>query len=114
MDAAEQDLWSAIGDPTRKQLLDAMLSAPGATATSLAEELPVTRQAVAKHLAILERVGLVESRRAGREVRFSVEPRRLEGAAAAMAHAAAAWDQRLAMIKQLAEAAVEKAQTSSR
>jgi DNA-binding transcriptional ArsR family regulator len=104
--ALEADaLWAAVGDPTRRRLLDALLALGEATATRLSGELPVTRQAVAKHLAVLDRVGLVAGRRAGREVRYMVRPDRLDEASRAMARAAAAWDQRLASIKDLAEAA---------
>jgi ArsR family transcriptional regulator, cadmium/lead-responsive transcriptional repressor len=67
-------------------------------------ELPFTRQAVAKHLAILARAGLVEARRHGREVHYSVQPERLDAAVQAMADAAARWDRRLQAIKRLAEA----------
>ena len=54
------ELWAAIADPTRRRLLDALLAHGEATATVLAGDVPVTRQAVAKHLAILDRAGLVE------------------------------------------------------
>jgi ArsR family transcriptional regulator, cadmium/lead-responsive transcriptional repressor len=98
-------LWAAVGDPTRRRLLDTLLSLGEATATTLSGELPVTRQAIAKHLAVLDRVGLVAGRKEGRQVLYMVEPKRLDQAAQAMARAAAAWDQRLAAIKDLAEAA---------
>jgi ArsR family transcriptional regulator, cadmium/lead-responsive transcriptional repressor len=103
-------LWAAVGDPTRRRLLDRLLALGEATATTLSGELPVTRQAVAKHLAVLDRVGLVAGRKEGRQVLYMVEPRRLDQAAQAMARAAAAWDQRLAAIKDLAEAAHREAQ----
>ena len=70
----------------------------------LARDLPFTRQAVAKHLAVLDRAGLVEGRRRGREVRYVVDPDRLAAATQAMARAAARWDARLAAIKRIAEA----------
>jgi ArsR family transcriptional regulator, cadmium/lead-responsive transcriptional repressor len=70
----------------------------------LAGDLPVTRQAVAKHLAVLDRVGLVEGRRRGRDVRYAVRPQRLDAAARAMAEVAADWDARLVAIKRIAEA----------
>ncbi len=108
MDAAavEADaLWAAVGDPTRRRLLDTLLALGEATATTLAGRLPVTRQAVAKHLAVLDRVGLVDGRKQGREVLYAIRPDGLDEASQAMARAAAAWDQRLAAIKELAEAA---------
>jgi DNA-binding transcriptional ArsR family regulator len=99
------ELWSAVGDPTRRRVLDVILDRGEATATIVAGELPVTRQAVAKHLAVLDRAGLVEGRRQGREVRYAVRPQRLDVAARSMARVAAEWDARLAAIKRIAEAA---------
>jgi ArsR family transcriptional regulator, cadmium/lead-responsive transcriptional repressor len=98
-------LWAAVGDPTRRRVLDALLAQGEATTTTLAEGLPVTRQAVAKHLAVLNRVGLVSGQRRGREVRYTLRPERLDDAAEAMARVAAQWDGRLARIKRLAESA---------
>ena len=98
------ELWAAIADPTRRRLLDALLAHGEATATVLAGDVPVTRQAVAKHLAILDRAGLVASRRLGREVRYAVRPERLDAASQGMARVAAQWDERLAAIKRIAEA----------
>ncbi len=65
----DDELWDAVADPTRRRLLDVLLAHGEATATTLAGELPVTRQAVAKHHAVLDRAGLVEGRRRGRELR---------------------------------------------
>jgi len=102
--AADADeLWSAIADPTRRRVLDVLLDRGEATATTVAGELPVTRQAVAKHLVVLDRAGLVEGRRRGREVRYAVRPERLVVAARSMAEVAAQWDTRLAAIKRIAE-----------
>ena len=101
--AEEDALWAAVADPTRRRLLDALLEHGEATPTMLAEGLPVTRQAVAKQLAVLNRVGLVAGARRGREVRYTVRPERLDAATGAMARVAAQWDRRLARIKRLAE-----------
>jgi ArsR family transcriptional regulator, cadmium/lead-responsive transcriptional repressor len=107
---AEDDaLWAAIADPTRRRMLDTLLDHGEATTTTLAEGLPVTRQAVAKHLVVLNRVGLVAGRRRGREVRYAVRPERLDDATEAMVRVAAQWDRRLARIKRLAESAQAKA-----
>jgi DNA-binding transcriptional ArsR family regulator len=104
-DGEEADrLWAAIADPTRQQLLDRILLAGEATASGLARDLPITRQGVAKHLAVLERAGLVVATRSGRELRFSVRRDRLDQATRRMAQVVARWDQRLATIKSLAEA----------
>ncbi len=105
-DRAEEDdeLWAAAADPTRRRLLDVLLAAGDAAATRLSRELPVTRQAIAKHLAVLDRVGLVEASRHGREVRYTVRVDRLDAAAQSMARVATRWEERLATIKRLAEA----------
>ena len=104
------ELWSAIGDPTRRRVLDLILDRGEATATVVAGELPVTRQAVAKHLIVLDRAGLVEARREGREVRYAVRPQRLDAAARSVASVAAQWDARLVAIKRIAEAAAHAQQ----
>lgn len=103
------ELWAAVAEPTRRRLLDILLTRGEATATSLADELPVTRQAVAKHLAVLDRAGLVAARRHGREVRYAVRPERLDAATRSMAQVAAEWDGRLAAIKRIAEASRHEA-----
>ena len=105
------ELWAAVADPTRRRLLDALLAYGEATATTLAGDLPVTRQAVAKHLSVLERAGLVASRRVGREVRYTVRPERLDAASAWLARVAAEWDDRLGAIKRLAEASAHERRT---
>jgi ArsR family transcriptional regulator, cadmium/lead-responsive transcriptional repressor len=98
-------LRAAVGDPTRRRLLDALLTLEEATATTLSGEVPVTRQAVAKHLMVLQRAGLVGARRNGRELLYAVRPERLDEVSQAMARISAAWDQRLTAIKRLAESA---------
>jgi DNA-binding transcriptional ArsR family regulator len=98
-------LWAAVGDPTRRRLVDALLALGEATATTLSAEVPVTRQAVTKHLAVLSRVGLVSDRRDGREVRYALRPDRLDAVSQGMARISAGWDARLAAIKRLAESA---------
>lgn len=105
MAQADDELWSAVGDPSRRQVLDLLVSHGEASASWLAERVPVTRQAVAKHLAVLERAGLVSRRKQGREVIYQVETARLDQVTRAMAEVAAQWDRRLAAIKRLAEAA---------
>jgi ArsR family transcriptional regulator, cadmium/lead-responsive transcriptional repressor len=98
-------LWSAIGDPSRRHILDLLVSNGEVSASWLAGRVPFSRQAVAKHLAVLERTGLVSRRKHGREVLYQVEAHRLDQAARAMAELAARWDRRLDAIKRLAEAA---------
>jgi len=100
----EDLLVEAVADVSRRKVLDLLLAHGDITSTALAAELPFTRQAVAKHLAVLNRVGLVEGSRRGREVRYSVRPEHLDVAVRAMAKVAARWDARLEAIKRLAEA----------
>ena len=78
----DDDLWSAIGDPTRRRILDLLLVDGDGTATTLSEQLPVTRQAVAKHLGVLDRVLLVRATPAGRERRYRVDEAQLARAVA--------------------------------
>ncbi len=99
------ELWSAIADPSRRRVLDLLVRGGEATASTLAQQVPFTRQAVTKHLAVLEDARLVTRRRAGREVLFRVDPDRLDEATRAMAQLADDWDQRLRAIKRLAETA---------
>jgi DNA-binding transcriptional ArsR family regulator len=107
---ADDQLWSAIGDPSRRRVLDLLVERGENTASVLAEQVPFTRQAVSKHLAVLEEAGLVRRRKVGREVLFRVEPARLDEATSALAEVANQWDRRLAGIKRLAEAAHREAQ----
>ena len=100
----DDDLWSAIGDPTRRRILDLLLADGGGTATTLSEQLPVSRQAVSKHLRVLDDVGLVEGMPAGRERRYHVDDQQLALAVAQLSSVGAAWDARLRRIRRLAEA----------
>jgi ArsR family transcriptional regulator, cadmium/lead-responsive transcriptional repressor len=97
-------LWSAVGDPIRRRMLDLLLSGGGGTATTLSEQLPVTRQAVAKHLGVLDRVGLVHVTPSGRERLYEVDQAQLAGAVAQLSSVGASWDARLHRIKRIAEA----------
>lgn len=100
---------AALADPTRRHLLDLLAAQGEVTATSLAERLPVTRQAVVKHLAVLDAAGLVSGHRVGREVRYEVRPAALDATARWMVALAADWDRRLARVKRIAEAAERNA-----
>ena len=99
----DDELWSAVGDPTRRRMLDLLLANGGGTATSLSDHLPVTRQAVAKHLGVLDRAGLVHATPAGRERRYTVDESQLARAVAQMADVSETWDRRLDRIKRIAE-----------
>ena len=100
---ADEAVLAALADPTRRRVLDLLGSRGEASASALADHLPVSRQAIVKHLATLERAGLVEGRRSGREVRYAVRPDRLGRTARWMADLAAEWDNRLGAIKRIAE-----------
>ncbi len=102
--AIDDDLWSAIGDPNRRRMLDLLLATGGGTATTLSAELPVTRQAVTKHLIVLDRVGLVHVTPAGRERRYAVDEDQLARAVTQLTDVSATWDARLRRIKSIAEA----------
>ncbi|MFN7150708.1 MAG: ArsR/SmtB family transcription factor [Microthrixaceae bacterium] len=101
--AVDDDLWSAIGDPTRRRVLDLLLAEGQGTATSLSEHLPVTRQAVAKHLGVLDNVGLVTVTPAGREKRYQLDEAQFGRAVAQLNAVGDTWDARLRRIKAIAE-----------
>jgi DNA-binding transcriptional ArsR family regulator len=101
--ARDEALLEVVGDTSRRQVLDLLLARGEVSSTALASELPFTRQAVAKHLAVLDRAGLVDHSRRGREVLYSVRAEHLDAAVRAMSRVAARWDARLEVIKRLAE-----------
>lgn len=95
-------MFAALGDETRWSILTA-LGEGDASASALAGRLPVTRQAIAKHLSVLQQVGLVEPVRVGREVRFRVVGAELSATAKRLDAIGREWDLRLAAIKEIAE-----------
>jgi DNA-binding transcriptional ArsR family regulator len=102
--AAADQVFVALADPTRRRLLELLGEQAAASATALAGQLPVFRQAVVKHLAVLQHSDLVTRRRDGREVVFTVHPERLVATASWMTSVAANWQERLQLLKQAAEA----------
>lgn len=94
---------AALADPTRRQLLDALVESGRASATALADRLPVSRQAVVKHLHVLTAAGLAEGVRAGREVLYVARPEPLDASARWLTDLSAAWDTRLSALKRAAE-----------
>ena len=92
-------VFAALGDPGRRSLVEAVAARGSATATELARELPVTRQAVAKQLGALADAGLVRATRSGRETRYEVTPAPLEEAVAWMVSVGSAWDERLRALR---------------
>lgn len=95
------DVFAALADPTRRHLVEALASRGEASATALAAELPISRQAVSKHLAALGAAGLVDARREGRETLYELQPRALEDAADWIAEVGVEWDERLARLRKL-------------
>ena len=87
-------VFEALADPMRRRLLSSLAAHPS-TATELAAELPISRQAVAKHLTSLSRAGLLERERSGRDVRYRVTPAPLSDAVTWMAEVGGQWDDRL-------------------
>ncbi len=92
-------VFSALADPTRRQVIRALSEQGPSTATVLATNLPVTRQAVTKHLSALADAGLVTSIRRGREKLYQLSPRPLTDAVSWMADLGARWADRLAALR---------------
>ncbi len=110
----DDELWSAIADPSRLRVLDLLVTNGDVSASWLAGHVPFTRQAVSKHLVVLEHVGLISRHKQGREVLYQVEADRLDQATRALSEVASQWERRLAAIKRLAEAAHAEATTKRR
>ena len=98
MAASADAVFHALGDPTRRAVLELVGRTGPATATELAARLPVSRQAVVKHLDTLRAAGLVDSNKSGRDVRYELRAAPLESAAAWMERVGSAWDDRLALL----------------
>jgi predicted ArsR family transcriptional regulator len=97
-------VFAALADPTRRWMLQALLRDGTTSVPGLSAELPITRQAVAKHLAALDDAGLVErAPGAGRAVRYRLRPGALRPASAWLVETEAAWDGRLARLKGVVE-----------
>lgn len=103
MSTVDDALWSAVGDPTRRRMLDLMLAEGTCTPTSLSDRLPITRQAVTKHLGVLDRVGLVHATPVGRERRYELDRAQFARAVRQLAEVGTSWDARLRRIKGIAE-----------
>lgn len=94
-------VFGALADPTRRHLIELLAAEPGATATGLAATLPISRQAVAKHLKLLGEAGLVCSHRRGREALFELDPEPLGEAVAWIGSVGAEWDRSLEGLRRL-------------
>lgn len=96
-------VFTALADPNRRTVLERLARAGEGTATTLAAGLPISRQAVVKHLTLLAQARLVTAQRHGREMRYSVQPGRLSSAARSLEAIAVDWDRTLAALKRIAE-----------
>ncbi|HEX5967283.1 MAG TPA: metalloregulator ArsR/SmtB family transcription factor [Intrasporangium sp.] len=96
-------VFACLADDSRRHVLDVLVRDGRASASAIAREVQISRQAVAKHLSLLAEAGLVTSERAGREVLYTVRPDPLQEAAQWLDRAAVAWDRRLAALKAAAE-----------
>lgn len=96
-------IFAALADDTRRSVLDAVASRGSATATELTEVVPVSRQAVAKHLGVLRDAGLVDAQKIGRETRYEARAEALRPAAAWLAAADRTWGERLTRLKRRVE-----------
>jgi DNA-binding transcriptional ArsR family regulator len=94
-------LFGSLADPTRRMLVERLLSKGPATATTLAETTPLTRQAVLKHLQVLETAGLLSHERVGREVRYTVTPQPLATAVGWILDTAGLWDKRIDRLRKI-------------
>jgi DNA-binding transcriptional ArsR family regulator len=94
-------LFGALADPTRRMLVERLLTRGPATATTLAETTPLTRQAILKHLQVLQAAGLLSHERSGREVRYRVTPQPLASAVGWILDTAGQWDSRIDRLRRL-------------
>lgn len=100
---AAAEVFFALSDGTRLSLVTKLGAAGALSATTLAEGRKVTRQAVVKHLQVLEGAGLVSTEKRGREVLYALEPERLDVARAFLDGVSASWDRALERLRRLVE-----------
>jgi DNA-binding transcriptional ArsR family regulator len=98
---APDAVFAALADPTRRRVLRLVAERGPTSATLLERELPVTRQAIVKHLVVLSRAGLVSGQRAGQEVRYTLMPERLDEVSSWIADVGSRWDERLERLRQV-------------
>jgi DNA-binding transcriptional ArsR family regulator len=98
-DEHAQRVFLALADPTRRLLLQQLCEEGSGTAASFATRLPITRQAIIKHLVTLEQAGLVTAREMGRERRYVPRPEALSTVTTWIGEISAQWDQRLAALR---------------
>ncbi|HVJ20695.1 MAG TPA: metalloregulator ArsR/SmtB family transcription factor [Polyangiaceae bacterium] len=100
---AVADVFFALGDGTRLSVVSRLGASGALSATALADGAKVTRQAIVKHLRVLEGAGLVTHERHGREVLYALETRRFDDARTFMDRVSAAWDRRIERLRALVE-----------
>src|SRR5438132_12365682 len=98
---ATHAVFAALADPTRRRVLRLVAERGPTSATLLERELPVTRQAIVKHLAVLNRAGLVSGQRTGQEVRYALVPGPLDEVSDWIGEIGSRWDERLARLRQI-------------
>jgi DNA-binding transcriptional ArsR family regulator len=98
---APDAVFAALADPTRRRVLRLVAERGPTSATLLEPELPVTRQAIVKHLAVLNRAGLITSQRTGQEVRYALVPGSLDEVSDWIAEIGIRWDERLNRLRQV-------------
>lgn len=109
VETVDDELWSAVGDPTRRRMLGLLLGGEATTATALSTRLPITRQAVSKHLDVLGRAGLLSATTVGREKRYRLDDDQFARAVAQLGAVSNEWGGRLQRIKTIAETIQERA-----
>jgi DNA-binding transcriptional ArsR family regulator len=99
MTDSQHDVFDAISDSTRRLMIEKLSTEGDKTATEFASELPITRQGVTKHLAILAEAGLVTTRKQGRDRLYSLTPQALQNAVSWVGVVNEAWDRRLGALR---------------
>ena len=97
------EVFAALADPTRLEVLNRLATSGPATATELSADMPISRQAVSKHLAALDAAGLVERQASGREVKYTFDPEPLGDVARWVEDVGDTWDRRLGRLSRSLE-----------
>jgi DNA-binding transcriptional ArsR family regulator len=100
---SQAPIFAALGDKTRLALVGKLSIGPARSISELAEDSALTRQAITKHLRVLERAGIVHGSRSGRESRFKFDPQPIEQIRAYLEGVSEHWDQALSRLKSLVE-----------
>ena len=103
MNERQPSVFAALADPVRRDVLKDIAAKSPVTATQLAQQYPITRQGILKHLQILETAGLVEVKRRGREKRYTLMPQPLQEVGRWIEELNGVWDARLERLKTLLE-----------